>query len=65
MDKIMFNLVRENLMYIIFFKNDRILAKILATGFSKVLPFIIHEDQTGLLKRRYVGANIRFVYKFN
>ena len=37
----------------------RILAKILATRLKKVLPFIIHEDQTEFLKGRYIGENIR------
>ena len=37
----------------------KILAKILATRLQKVLPAIIHGDQTGFLKNRYIGENIR------
>ena len=37
----------------------KILAKILASRLQKVLPCIIHGDQTGFLKGRYIGENIR------
>ena len=37
----------------------KILAKIHATRLQKVLPSIIHGDQTGFLKNRYIGENIR------
>ena len=37
----------------------KIVAKILATRLQKVLPFIIHGDQTGFLRNRYIGENIR------
>ena len=38
----------------------KILAKVLSTRLQKVLPSIIHGDQTGFLKDRYIGENIRF-----
>jgi exonuclease III len=37
----------------------KILTKILAERLKKVLPSIIHEDQSGFLKGRYIGVNIR------
>ena len=39
----------------------KILAKVLSTRLQKVLPSIIHGDQTGFLKDRYVGENIRLL----
>lgn len=53
----------------LFFKNWRpitllnvdykLLAKTLAVRLCKVLPFIIDEDQTGYIKGRFIGCNIR------
>ena len=37
----------------------KIIAKALATRMKKVLPDLIHKDQTGFLKNRYIGENIR------
>ena len=37
----------------------KILAKCLAHRLSKVLPYIINEDQTGYIKGRFIGCNIR------
>ena len=39
----------------------KILTKLLATRLQKVLPNIISEDQTGYLKGRYIGENIRTI----
>ena len=42
--------------------NDyKILAKVLANRLKKVLPFLIDFDQTGFLKNRYIGENIRLL----
>ncbi len=37
----------------------KILAKLFAIRLTKVLPFIINEDQTGYIKGRFIGFNIR------
>ena len=37
----------------------KILTKLLASHLQKLLPNIINEDQTGYLKGRYIGENIR------
>jgi exonuclease III len=37
----------------------KIIAKILASRLQEVLPSIIHSDQSGYLKGRYIGQNIR------
>ena len=37
----------------------KILAKTLSTRLCKVLPHIINEDQTGYIKGRFIGCNIR------
>ena len=39
----------------------KIATKTIADGISKVLPKLIHEDQTGYVKGRYIGQNIRVV----
>ena len=39
----------------------KILTKLLATRLQKVLPNIISEDQTGYIKGRYIGENIRTI----
>ena len=39
----------------------KIASKVIATRFEKVLDLLISHDQTGLLKGRYVGQNIRLV----
>ena len=36
----------------------KIIAKVIATRIKKVLPKIIHRDQTGFLSERYIGENI-------
>ncbi len=39
----------------------KIIAKVLATRLQTVLPSIISDDQTGYLKGRYIGRNIRLL----
>ena len=36
----------------------KIIAKVIATRIKRVLPKIIHRDQTGFLSERYIGENI-------
>ena len=40
----------------------KILTKCLANRLKKVLPSIIHQNQTGFLKDRYIGSNIRLLF---
>ena len=40
----------------------KILAFSLANRLQKVLPYIINSDQTGYIKNRYIGNNIRLIY---
>ena len=42
----------------------KILPKVLANRLEKVLPKIIHPDQTGYVKGRYIGENIRLIQDF-
>ena len=37
----------------------KILSKVLARRMEKVLPKLVHSDQTGLINGRYIGQNIR------
>ena len=39
----------------------KLLAKILGSRLQKVLPYLIHEDQTGYIQGRYIGTNIRLI----
>ena len=39
----------------------KILTKLLAARLAKVAPSIINEDQTGFLKGRYIGENVRLI----
>ena len=39
----------------------KILTKCLANRLKKVLPVLIHTNQTGFLKNRYIGSNIRLL----
>jgi len=39
----------------------KIVTKTIASRISKVLPKLIHEDQTGYVKDRNIGQNIRLV----
>ena len=39
----------------------KIITKTIASRISNVLPFLIHDDQTGYVKARYIGQNIRLI----
>jgi len=39
----------------------KILAKLLALRIETVMPFIICDDQTGYIKGRFIGQNIRII----
>ena len=54
--------ILENLRPISLLNVDyKILTKVLATRLEKVLPKIINPDQTGYVKGRYIGENIRLI----
>ena len=39
----------------------KIMAKCLANRLCKVLPYLVNEDQTGYIKGRFIGCNIRII----
>ena len=39
----------------------KIAAKAIAKRFEPILPVLIHPDQTGFVKGRYIGENIRLI----
>ena len=41
----------------------KIITKFIANRIKKVIPNIIHESQTGFMKGRYIGENIRLTYE--
>ena len=40
----------------------KIASKVIAKRKERVLPSVIHPDQTGFMKGRYIGQNIRLTY---
>ena len=42
--------------------NYKILTKVIAKRIENVLPTLINPDQTGYVKGRYIGENIRLIY---
>ena len=54
--------VLDNLRPISLLNTDyKILTKIIAKRLEKVLPKIINPDQTGYIKNRYIGENVRLI----
>ena len=54
--------ILENLRPISLLNVDyKILTKVLSNRLEKILPKIINPDQTGYVKRRYIGENIRLI----
>ena len=41
----------------------KIASKTLAKRIENVLPKLVHSDQTGFMKDRYIGENIRLIYR--
>ena len=39
----------------------KVATKAIAARIAKVLPSLIHEDQTGYIKGRFIGQNIRLI----
>ena len=39
----------------------KLMSKVVANGLKKVLPFIIHYNQTGYVQDRYIGETVRFL----
>ena len=40
----------------------KILTKVIAKRIEKVFPTLINPDQTGYVKGRYIGENVRLIY---
>lgn len=40
----------------------KLISKVLATRLKNILPSIIHTDQTGFIKNRYIGENINRIF---
>ena len=39
----------------------KLLSKVLASRMIEFLPFLVHDDQTGYIKGRFIGCNVRLV----
>ena len=39
----------------------KIASKVIAKRIERILPSIIHPDQTGFMKGRYIGQNIKLI----
>ena len=58
--------ILENLRPISLLNVDyKILTKVIAKRIEKVLPVLINPDQTGYVKGRYIGENVRLINDFN
>ena len=55
--------ILENLRSISLLNFDyKILTEVIAKRIEKVLPTLINPDQTGYIKGRYIGENVRLIY---
>ena len=43
-------------------KEYKVATRCIASRLKQVLPSIIHTDQTGYLKGRYIGENVRLLF---